>query len=87
MNFLLLEPDYECSEGGQWKSCSREEACENGDYRFVYEENAAGDENNKESYANFYEQMNLTCEDPAKVRMIIVAYVLANLASQITAPL
>ena len=31
--------------------------------------------------------MNLTCEDPGKVRMILIAYVLGNVVSQITAPL
>ena len=31
--------------------------------------------------------MDLTCEDPGKIKMILVAYVLGNAVAQVTAPL
>ena len=31
--------------------------------------------------------MDLTCEDPGKVRMILIAYVMENAVAQVTAPL
>lgn len=81
LSFLLYVPDYECLPSGQstWSTCTREQACEDGtQWRFAY----TGD---KESFPNFYEQMDLTCEDPNKVLMIPVAYVIANFMSQTTA--
>ena len=65
LNLLLLEPDYRCQETGSsvWVSCSREEACTPGiKYKFDY-----GD---RGSFTNFYEQMNLTCEDDEKILMV-----------------
>ena len=82
LTFLLQEPNYECLTPGSasWASCSQEQACEAGvEYRFDYSRN--GKIIDRESYSNWYEQMNLTCEDPNKVKMIPIAYVIGNVVA------
>lgn len=83
LSFLLLQPDYECLFPGQseWLSCSREQACESGvEYRFEYN-NGQGRLGGRESYSDWYEQMNLTCVDPKKIKMIPVSYVIGNVVA------
>ena len=83
-NFLLLPPDYECQKTGstQWLPCTQEEACQEGvTYRFNYNDDA-----NQESFPNWYEQLDITCEKTGKVRMILVANIISSFLSQITAP-
>ena len=62
-------------------ACNKEEACSDDviSFKFVYNET-----DNRESFPNWYESMNLTCIDPMKVKMIPISYVLGEIASFMT---